>query len=154
PPAATDRPGAPRLSRALPSGRGLTMTTVLATPTDIPRRERIGQWVDQHSGPLMVLPAVIILLAFAIFPLIVSAYLSLSRFALAAGIFKLTFVGLANFQRLLTGSQQYHLLGSFKPFGVTEWSLLGLVLILLAAWLVSYAARHFSLAGFLGRLVT
>ncbi len=46
----------------------------------------------------MVLPAVLILLVFAIFPLIISAYLSLSRFALAGGSFKLTFIGLYNFQ--------------------------------------------------------
>ena len=60
----------------------------------------------------MVLPAVIVLLAFAIFPLIISAYLSLSRFALAPGGFKLTFIGLYNFKRLLFGSQQYHFLGT------------------------------------------
>ena len=49
----------------------------------------------------MVLPAVIILLCFAIFPLIVSVYLSLCRFALAGGSFTLTFIGLYNYKRLL-----------------------------------------------------
>ena len=61
----------------------------------------------------MVLPAVIVLLCFAIFPLIISAYLALSRFALAPGGFTLKFVGLLNFKKLLFGSQQYHLLGTF-----------------------------------------
>ena len=52
----------------------------------------------------MVLPAVIILLCFAIFPLIVSIYLSLCRFALAGGSFTLTFIGLYNYKRLLFGA--------------------------------------------------
>ena len=65
----------------------------------------------------MVLPAVIILLCFAIFPLIISAYLALSRFALAPGGFTLNFIGLLNFRKLLVGSQQYHLLGTFGALG-------------------------------------
>ena len=73
---------------------------------------------------IAVLPAVIILLAFAIFPLIVSAYLALSRFSLAAGSFKLKFVGLLNFKKLLFGSQQYHFIGTFGPFGPLQWILL------------------------------
>ncbi len=77
----------------------------------------LGEWFDRHSGRLMVLPAVLMVLAFAIFPLIVSAYLSLSRFALAPGGYKLTFVGLYNYRRILFGTQQYHLLGTFGAFG-------------------------------------
>jgi multiple sugar transport system permease protein len=126
----------------------------LTTPAGIDRRERIGQWIDRHSGRLMVLPAVIILLAFAIFPLIVSAYLSLSRFALAAGSFKLTFIGTYNFQRLLVGAQQYHFLGAMKPFGPVEWILLGLFALAMALILLRYARREFTVLGFLGRLIT
>ena len=55
-----------------------------------------GERIDRQSGRLMVLPAVIVLLGFAIFPLIISAYLSLSRFALAPGGFTLKFIGLLN----------------------------------------------------------
>src|SRR6188472_3776056 len=87
--------------------------------------------LDRHSGRLMVMPAVIVLLCFAIFPLIISAYLSLSRFALAQGGFTLRFIGLANFRKLLTGSQQYHLLGKFGTPGLVHW----LVLIAFAALL-------------------
>ena len=46
----------------------------------------------------MVLPAVLVILAFAVFPLIISAYLALSRFALAPGGFTLKFIGLTNFR--------------------------------------------------------
>ena len=72
-------------------------------------RETRDEWIDRNSGRIMVLPAVIILLCFAIFPLIVSVYLSLCRFALAGGSFTLTFIGLYNYKRLLFGAQQYHL---------------------------------------------
>ena len=120
----------------------MTASTELAlsAPPDVDRRERMGQWIDRHSGRLMVLPAVLILLAFAIFPLIISAYLSLSRFALAAGGFKLTFIGFYNYARLFLGAQQYHFLGAFKPYGTLEWALLALFIVLMAALLIRYAA--------------
>lgn len=102
----------------------------------------------------MVLPAVIILLCFAIFPLIISAYLSLSRFALAPGGFTLNFVGLLNFRKLTTGSQQYHFLGTFGEFGAVEW----IVLALAAALLLFLLGRYFmrgpvTVFGTIGRLI-
>ncbi|MDQ0474729.1 carbohydrate ABC transporter permease [Labrys wisconsinensis] len=130
------------------------MTLAATAPADIDRHERLAQWVDRHSGRIMVLPAVLILLAFAIFPLIVSAYLSLSRFALAGGSFKLTFIGFYNYSRLLVGAQQYHLLGTFKEMGAAGWTLLAVVGLAMAAWLARYVGTGFTIAGFAGRLVT
>ena len=69
----------------------------------------------------MVLPAALFILTFALLPLIVSAYLSVARFALAPGGFKLTFVGLLNYRKLLTGAQQYHFLGTFQSLGAVAW---------------------------------
>jgi multiple sugar transport system permease protein len=110
--------------------------------------------LDRHSGRLMVLPAVIVLLCFAIFPLIISAYLALSRFALAPGGYTLKFVGLTNFQKLLSGSQQYHLLGTFGALGTLQW----VILVLVAAALLFLLARYFlrgrpTIMGTLGRLL-
>jgi multiple sugar transport system permease protein len=114
-----------------------------------------GEWLDRHSGRIMVLPAVLIILAFAIFPLIVSAYISLARFALAPGGYKLTFVGLSNFSKLLFGAQQYHFLGTFVAFGPLEWVLLATTLIALLAWLRRYAiSGRVSLFGSIGRLIS
>ncbi len=109
---------------------------VIAADTDFQAAPRpsLAERLDRHSGPIMVLPAVLILLAFAIFPLIVSGYLALSRFSLAAGSFKLRFVGWLNFKKLLVGSQQYHFLGTFGDFGVLEWILLAAVAVALAAF--------------------
>ncbi len=102
----------------------------------------------------MVLPAVIILLCFAIFPLIISAYLALSRFALAPGGFTLKFIGLSNFRKLLSGSQQYHFLGTFGAFGPVSWGLVALVAIALLYLLGRYLrGGSVSIIGIVGRLI-
>ena len=114
-----------------------------------------GEWLDRHSGGIMVLPAVVIILAFAIFPLIVSAYLSLSRFALAPGGYKVTFVGLINFKKLLVGAQQYHFLGVFAAFSAVEWILLALAWGLIGHWLLHYLrSGEIWLPGLVGRLIS
>ena len=123
------------------------------TRDDPPASLGLGHWADRHSGQLMILPAVVILLVFAIFPLIVSAYLSVSRFMLAGGGFKLTFVGGYNYLRLLVGVQQYHLIGTLKPVGVSGLIVVGGFAVLMLAWLVRFAVRGFTLAGLLGRVV-
>src|SRR4029078_11375446 len=113
-----------------------------------------AEWLDRHCGPVMVLPAVIVILAFALFPLIISAYLALSRFALAPGGFTLRFIGLANFKKLLTGSQQYHLLGACGPPGFLQWALIVLVAALLLILLYRYFTRtQPTIGGTLGRLI-
>lgn len=132
------------------------MTTTATTTPELtaPQSVSLGEWIDRHSGRLMVLPAVLVVLAFAIFPLIISAYLSLSRFALAAGGFKLTFVGFDNFRRLLFGSQQYHLLGTFGAFGLVEWILAVLAAAAFLYWIIRYArSPRFSVIGMIGRLI-
>lgn len=128
------------------------------TTVDTADEHRSGEWLDRNSARIMVLPAVLILLVFAIFPLIVSAYLALSRFALAGGSFTLTFVGNYNFRRLLTGVQQYHLVGTFKPMGPVAWTVFAVFAALAAAWLArfcqaGFSRSGFSLVGFAGRLV-
>jgi multiple sugar transport system permease protein len=110
--------------------------------------------LDRYSGSIMVLPAVVVLLCFAIFPLIISAYLALSRFALAPGGFTLKFIGLTNFRKLLTGSQQYHLLGTFGAPGSLQWAIMALaatgLIVLLARYLLS---GRLTIVGLAGRLL-
>lgn len=130
------------------------MADITAGTTETAPRPGFGEWVDRHSGRVMVLPAVVILLCFAIFPLIISAYLSLSRFKLAPGGFTLTFIGDFNFRRLLFGAQQYHLLGTFKPFGPVEWLLLAITCAAILYGLYRYATTRFTVIGFIGRLIS
>jgi multiple sugar transport system permease protein len=112
-----------------------------------------GEWLDRQSGRIMVFPAVIVLLCFAIFPLIISAYLALSRFALAPGGFTLKFVGLLNFRKLITGSQQYHLLGNFGTFGAIQWILFAIVTATLLYLLARYFRHKPTILGTIGRLI-
>jgi multiple sugar transport system permease protein len=130
------------------------MTAIADTRGAPVPRMGLAERLDRHAGRLMVLPAVLVLLAFAVFPLIISAYLALSRFALAPGGFTLKFVGLFNFRKLLFGSQQYHLLGTFGAFGPVEWALLGFVGLLLALGLARYlAGGRVTAFGLIGRLI-
>jgi multiple sugar transport system permease protein len=130
------------------------MSVAIANAAGSAARETRDEWLDRNSGRIMVLPAVVILLVFAIFPLIISTYLSLSRFALAAGGFKLTFIGLYNFRRLLFGSQQYHLIGTFKPLDWPEWLAFAAFVALMLVWLARFAIASFSVLGLLGRLIS
>ena len=68
--------------------------------------------------------------AFAIFPLGVSAFLSLSRFSLQAGGVDLRFVGALNYRKLIAGSQQYHFLGTQGEMPPWGWPLLVLAVVL------------------------
>jgi multiple sugar transport system permease protein len=130
------------------------MTLAQAAHTETSARETRDEWIDRHSGRIMVLPAVIILLCFAIFPLIVSIYLSLCRFALGGGSFTLTFIGLYNYRRLLFGSQQYHLIGTLKPIETSGWIAFAVYALAVLYWLVRYARTEFTVLGFIGRLIS
>jgi multiple sugar transport system permease protein len=131
-----------------------TMAIAPAAPTVTAARQTRDEWMDRNSGRIMVLPAVLILLAFAIFPLIISVYLSLCRFALAGGSFTLTFIGFFNFRRLLFGAQQYHFLGTFKPLEWPEWIALIVFVGSVLYWLGRYIATEFTVLGFIGRLIS
>ncbi len=130
------------------------MTLAQAAPTEVQSRETRDEWIDRHAGRIMVLPAVIILLCFAIFPLIVSVYLSLCRFALAGGSFTLTFIGLYNYKRLLFGVQQYHLIGTLKPIETSGWIAFAVYAVVVLYWLVRYVRTEFTVFGFIGRLIS
>jgi multiple sugar transport system permease protein len=73
---------------------------------------------------------------------------------LAPGGFTLRFTGLTNFRKLLVGSQQYHLLGTFGSLGPVQWIVLAAVaaglLLLLARYL---RAGRVTILGTLGRLL-
>ncbi len=131
------------------------MTALAETAPASVQRTRPGEWIDRYSGRIMVLPAVVILLCFAIFPLIISAYLALSRFALAQGGFTLKFIGLRNFKKLLTGSQQYHFLGSFGALGVLQWALIVVVSLAVLTFFGRYlVSGRISILGTIGRLIS
>ncbi|MEM7446360.1 MAG: sugar ABC transporter permease [Pseudomonadota bacterium] len=115
----------------------------------------ISAWMDRHSSKVFILPAVIVILAFSIFPLIVSAYVAMTRFRLAPGGFELQWAGTRNFDRLLFGSEQYHFLGTFGTLGPITWGLIVIGAGVILFWLFRYFTRgRVTVLGTIGRFIT
>jgi len=115
---------------------------------------RLTSHAERVSGSIFLWPAVLALLFLSIFPLIVSLYLSLSRFDIAKGGFKITFIGLTNYRKLLMGSDKTHFLGLFAPSQPVHWLIFGLVIVALVIYLGRYLRRGaVSFGGLLGRVV-
>lgn len=123
------------------------------------RSNALASFAERHADQILIWPAVLLLLAFAIFPTIASAMLALSRLDLAAGGFTLTYVGLRNFDRLLFGSRQDHLLGTMAPLGPLARGLWYLAALAALAGLARFLWRARSrpwaslLTGLFGRLL-
>jgi multiple sugar transport system permease protein len=117
------------------------------------RRDAFVAWADRWASGVFILPAVLVVLALSIFPLLVSLFLSLARVKFEKGGVSITFIGLLNYKKLLLGSQQFHLLGKLMPVTPGGWAFVGLVVILLAIWLVAAARRGAGVGGVGGRLL-
>jgi len=109
---------------------------------------------ERLAGSVFILPAVLALLFLSIFPLITSLYVSLARFDIAKGGFKLTFVGLKNYQKLFIGSEGTHFLGKFAPSTLLTWVIFGGIVVVLAISLGIYLLNSkVSVSGLIGRLL-
>ena len=119
------------------------------------RRRRLTAWVEHMAGNVFIWPAVLVVLFLSIFPLILSLYLSLSRFKFVKGGFEIKFVGLANYRKLLAGSEKKHFLGLVAEPSLVGWLVFGVVVALLAWSLVRYVrSQRPSVGGVLGRGLT
>jgi multiple sugar transport system permease protein len=118
------------------------------------RGVRLAAWLDHHARSLFILPAVLMILVFSIFPLIASAILALSRVRLRAGGYTITFVGLDNFEKQLFGSEQFHFLGTLATISPLGWGVTIVVGGLLAWWLVRYLSGPIWIPGLIGRMIT
>jgi multiple sugar transport system permease protein len=123
----------------------------------LPQAGRLHGLISQRERMLrasFVWPAVLALLFLSIFPLIISFYLSLARFDLGRGGFRLTFIGLTNYRKLLVGSERTHFLGLFGPSGPIHWLVFALVAVALGFYFVRYLrSGPISLGGLLGRVL-
>ena len=121
------------------------------------RGRRIAEWFDRQARTLFVMPAVVMILVFSIFPLIATFILSLSRVRLRGGGYRIRYVGTRNYEKQLFGSEQWHFLGTFDGVGVLGWIVAAAAAGLLAWWLVRYFGGRsgpVSVAGAIGRLIT
>jgi multiple sugar transport system permease protein len=120
-----------------------------------PLAERVQDFLDRHAGRLFVLPAVLLILAFSFFPLIISAWLAVSAFRLSPGGYDIRFVGLLNFRKMFFGTQQFHLLGTFAAIPFFGWLLIALASAAALLFLWRYLTRPgVTVPGLLGRLVS
>jgi multiple sugar transport system permease protein len=92
----------------------------------------MSAWLERQAGVIFLLPAVGLMLGFALFPLLGSLYSSLIRIRFSSGQTELDFVGLANYRKLLLGSEQAHFLGRGGE-ALWVWAAL-FFLALLLAW--------------------
>lgn len=121
----------------------------------LPTSAKFSEWSDRQAPTLLILPTVLIILGLSIYPLLLSLYLSLSRFKLVRGGYELKFVGFRNFKKLLFGSQQYHFLGTLGKISLFEWCLFALVVGGFLYWIWRYLrSGKAGIFGTLGRLIT
>ncbi len=115
--------------------------------------ERIQQWLSASN--VLLLPAVLIILFLSIFPLIVSLFVSVARIQFVRGGFEVNFVGLANFNKILFGSEQRHFLGRFDNPSWFGWLLLlAFVTLMVVAFFNYIRSPRFNLFGAVMRVVT
>ncbi len=117
------------------------------------RRRDFTTWADSLSPAAFIMPAVLVILALSIFPLIVSVYLSLARVKFEKGGVTVTFIGLLNYKKLLFGSQQFHLIGTLMPITPLGWAFVAVVAALLGLWLFTTVRRGVAPIGLIGRLL-
>lgn len=104
-------------------------------------KAQFSDWLDRQAGTVFIAPAVTVVLLFSIFPLLASAWLSLTRFSLRAGGYELSFVGALNYRKLIAGSQQFHLLGTAGELSAATWVALAAAFALLA-WALLRSLRQ------------
>src|SRR5215510_10714410 len=110
--------------------------------------------LDRLAGPVFILPAVLVILAFSIFPLMASLYVSLSRLSFTEGGVDLKFVGLDNYEKLLVGIDHVHFLGLFGKPTVLSVAVLAAAYGLIGFLLYRYVRDpRRTLGGLLGRSV-
>ena len=125
-----------------------------AVPPEAVRGGRLARWLDERAHLVFILPATLIVLAFSIFPLLLSLYFALTRFRFAPGGFVFRFVGLANFEKLLFGSESWRFLGRMTPWTAFDLFVALAVTLGFGWWLARHLRRGpFRWSAIAGRLL-
>jgi len=110
--------------------------------------------LDRWAGSVFILPAVVVILGFSIFPLLASLYVSLSRLGFSEGGVELKFVGFDNYAKLLIGIDQTHFLGVLGPISPLSAAVLVAAYGLFAYLLFRYiTGPNRTVGGLVGRVV-
>ncbi len=128
--------------------------SVRSVPLVLAWRRPLAARLDRHPGAVFILPAVLVILAFSIFPLLASLYVSLTRLSFAEGGVELKFVGLDNYLKLLVGIDRTHFLGVTPGLTVASAIVLAVIYAGLGFLLVRYIRGPGRTAvGLVGRLL-
>jgi len=125
--------------------------------SDVPRSalSRLLAKLDGWARYVLLLPGISVVLVMAIFPLLVSLYLSFSRFKFVKGGFEINFIGFLNYNKLLFGSEQRHFLGKPGVLPVTTGILLAIFIGFMLYLLYRYPrSPKFTGFGMLMRIIT
>ena len=126
----------------------------IARPVAARRRlNAVGTRLDRYASGTFILPAVLIILAFSIFPLVASLYVSLTRIKFAQGGIDFTFVGLDNYAKLLVGIDHEHFLGVLGNPSVIGFAAGLGVAGALVWWIARYIRGGATVFGLVGRIV-
>jgi multiple sugar transport system permease protein len=127
----------------------------LGAPVTLPRtRNTLGARLERLAPTAFVMPAVLVVLLFSIFPLVLSLYISLVSLQFAPGGFRLSFVGLRNYASLVVGFDRPEFLGVLARPGPGGWLALALAAGAAVWWLQRSMRRpDASVRGLAGRLV-
>ena len=126
----------------------------IARPVAARRRlNAVGTRFDRYASGTFILPAVLIILAFSIFPLVASLYVSLTRIKFAQGGIEFTFVGFDNYAKLLVGIDHEHFLGVLGTPSVIGLAAGLAVAATLVWWIARYVRGGATVFGLTGRIV-
>jgi multiple sugar transport system permease protein len=114
----------------------------------------LAQRLEDSSSSVLLAPAIVLVLFLAVFPLIVSLFLSFARIKFIEGGFEIKFVGLDNYAKLLLGSEQRHLLGKFGSPTFIGWVAAMLFIAVMIYVIIRYiTGPNFRLRGLISRAV-
>jgi len=126
----------------------------LAPPQEAGRIHALGSRLERMSSQLFIWPAVIVILLLSIFPLIISLYLSFAQLKFVKGGLDLNWFGVRNYRKILVGTEQKQILGVMDTPSLVGWLLFGLVVGLLAWFMLRWVRRgRITPLGLLGRLL-
>lgn len=122
-------------------------------PAGTTRREKLGEWVDRHSGTFFIAPCVTLILIFAIFPTIYSILFALSRVRFTGDGLRFRYVGFRNFSKQFFGSSEVHFLGRTDPVSIFGYAVFAAIAIAVLVWL--WRSRKITTwVGMIGRTIS
>ena len=109
---------------------------------------------DDSARLVLIMPTILIVLALSIFPLIVSSFLSLTTVRFIRGGIDINYVGFRNYDKLLFGSQQRHLIGRLSEPSLLGWALFIVICGLFLSWFYSeIRSGKLSIIGYILRAI-